>query len=323
MSSTSNVQNLFTNVFRPVYVYDTTSNAFRPKLEMSNVDTYIGNEVSVYRVQVGDSNSNVYVGSNSGNAYSNLQGCTNNTVLGYAAGFGMSNVSNSVFLGYNVGVNVQNTNSVIAIGASAAGTGTANIYLGSSAGNAGSNNIAIGNGALAGVPTYNQLRIGNPTNYLLSGDMASNWIGVGLTTQQVAGVTNLDVSGGIFTSGKLGVQMTPSNSLNVNGATQSTLGLFSVTGTTPLAGNASYPIANLLDGLVLFTSRISDNTGIYINGMYAVLNAAGSIFSPITQVSGGASTYAITGSVGTILLTNLTSSPITVAWTVMYIPLTP
>jgi hypothetical protein len=290
---------------------------------MSNVDTYIGNEIAVYRAQVGDANSNVYVGSNAGNAYSNLQGCTNNTVLGYAAGFAMSNVSNSVFVGYNVGVNVQNTNSVISIGTSAVGAGTSNIYIGNGAGNAGSNNIVLSHGALTGTPTSNQFRVGTAPFYLLSGDLASNWLGIGQPTQKMPGVTTLDVSGGIFTSGKIGVQMTPSNSLNVNGATQSTLGLFSLTGTTPLAGNASYPIGTLLDGMVLITSRISGNTGIYINGVYAVLNAAGSIFTPVTQVSGGTTTYTITGSSGTILLSNVTSSSITVAWTVMYIPLTP
>ena len=63
MSSTTNIQNLLVNVFRPVYRYEippgSSNTIFVPKLELSNIDTYSGNSVSVFTAAIGDASNNV------------------------------------------------------------------------------------------------------------------------------------------------------------------------------------------------------------------------------------------------------------------------
>ena len=97
--NTTGVQNYLSNVFRPIVEYNTTSSNFIPKLELSNIDTYSGNIVSVFRADVGDSNNNVYVGSNAGNSITNLNACSNVSAFGYGAGNAISNDLNSVYGG--------------------------------------------------------------------------------------------------------------------------------------------------------------------------------------------------------------------------------
>ena len=104
MSSITNAQNLLKNVFRPTFFYDTTNNVYHSKLELINIDTISANFVSAYSLSVSDSNSNVYVGSNAGNVYSNLNGNSNNTFIGFQSGYGSSNVINNVFLGFLSGI---------------------------------------------------------------------------------------------------------------------------------------------------------------------------------------------------------------------------
>lgn len=323
MSSTSNVQNLFTNVFRPVYVYDTTSNAFRPKLELSNVDTYIGNEVAVYRALVGDANSNVYVGSNAGNAYSNLQSSLNNTTLGYGAGFGISNVLNSTYLGYTAGSGTQNASAVIAIGAAVLGTGTSNIMIGNGTGNAGSNDIFIGHGIRETGIVNNQLRVGINSNYTLTADLSTNWVGVGgFSAPNYPLYSKLDVSGGIYTTGKIGVQMSPSNSLNVNGTTQSTGGFYSLSGAgiTLQSGNQA-TICGYLAGLAIFSIEdVNYPTTIYHAGMWFLQTTTGSN-TTVTDKNGGYALFGVSGS--NLYISNTTASSITVNWSVTFLPISP
>ena len=203
MSSTTGAQNLLVNVFRPVYTYAVptggTTAIFTPKLEISNVDTMSANSISVFTIAVGDSNSNVYVGSNAGNAYDLTKLCRNNTAVGFGAGNNISNVSNSVYLGFNAGTGAASASNVIAIGANATGNGTSNIYIGTNTGAAGSNNILIGHNIAPGT-TSNAVRVGA----LLYGDICSGTLGVGINPTY-----NLDVSGSGRISTRLGVGMAP------------------------------------------------------------------------------------------------------------------
>jgi len=255
MSSTRNVQNLITTVFRPVYYYDLTTKAFIPHVEMSNVDTYIGNEVRVFRAQVGDSMNNMYVGIGSGNSYSNTtSGNSNLTAVGVSAGSSTNNVSNSVYVGGAAGSGQSSVSNVIAIGVSALGGGSNNIFIGNSTGNGSSNNIFIGHNIAPASTVSNTLNIHN----LVYGDFSNHSIGIGTSNRAYGDLTNFDVSGGVYVSGKIGVQMQPSNSLNVNGATQTTGGVYSFSGSnlvqpqsavivgTTSSGASTSPLGNFL-----------------------------------------------------------------------------
>lgn len=218
MSSTTGSQNLLVNVFRPVYRYAIPTGGstaiFTPAVEISNVDTVSANSVAVFTAAVGDSNSNVYVGSNAGNVYDLLRGCRSVTALGYGAASSISNVSNSVYLGFNTAAGAASATSVIAIGANATGNGTSNIYIGTATGAAGSNNILIGHGIAPGT-TNNAVQVGT----LLYGNSSTGRLGVGISPSY-----NLDVSGDSRISSRLGVGMNPvvapvAHGLDVSGYT--------------------------------------------------------------------------------------------------------
>jgi hypothetical protein len=319
MSSITNAQNLITNVFRPVYVYDGTLQTFTPRLEMSNVDTYIGNEVRVFRDQVGDQSNNVYVGSNAGNSYSNINGCSDVTAVGALAGSTISNVSNSVYLGYSAGYASQNANAVIAIGVNAFGGGTSNIVIGNGPGsNVGDSNILIGHGITTfPTPTSNKLQIGK----LVYGDFSNKWVGIGTTNQYNPNV-QLDVSGGLFISGKMGIQMSPSNSLNVNGATQSTSGFFSSAGTSLIPNGSSALVGTLQYGTMIFSAQDTGSLSNYYNHTVFVPDIAGGI-SPL-NVSGTSNGYITMSNSGSNIYVNNTNTvPHTVAWSITIFPLRP
>ena len=220
MSSTSNVQNLLINVFRPVYTYNTSTSNFVPSLEISNVSSVYTNLINASNAEIGDSNFNVYVGSNAGNAYNNTRGCFCNVALGYNAGGGLiSNVSNSVYIGAGAGAGSSNASNVIAIGRNATGTGINNIFLGNSTGTVGSSNILIGHGVTPS-NVSNTFRIG--TRPLIAGDLSTGWVGFGGITSptSVGGIipSQLDVSGYATVVGGLGINNDPTEaSLNVNG----------------------------------------------------------------------------------------------------------
>lgn len=210
MSSTTGVQNLLVNVFRPVYSYDPIASVYTVKLEMSNIDTYSGNALTVFTAAVGDANSNVYVGSNAGNTYTNLRACSNVVALGYSAGSGISNVSNSTYIGNAAGLGGSTANAVIGIGTSAGGNGTSNIFIGNATSATGNNNILIGHGITA---TSNALRLGST----IYGNTSTNWIGIGTSSPYDVN-DRLDVSGNTYIYGQVGVNITPGNrTLDVNG----------------------------------------------------------------------------------------------------------
>lgn len=214
MSSTSGIQNLLVNVFRPVYTYDPAAvNAiFVPKLEMSNIDTYSGNTISVFTAGVGDSASNVYVGINAGNVYSNTRACVNNTAIGYGAGSNISNVSNSTYLGFYAGSGAADASSVIGIGSTVGGAGASNIFIGNGTKSTGNQNILLGHGIDISGQSY-ALRVGST----IYGDLSKNWIGIG-TNDHADVNTRLDISGNTYINGQLGINIIPgTRTLDVNG----------------------------------------------------------------------------------------------------------
>lgn len=231
MSSTTGFQNLLVNVFRPVYRYEIppgdSNSIFVPKLEMSNIDTYSGNAVSVFTAAVGDASSNVYVGSNAGNSYSTVKNCKYVTAIGYGAANGISNVTNSVFAGFNAGTGVVDVSASVIVGANAAGNGLSNVRIGYSNAGTGSGNVSIG--PLTTTATYSncillgtgvtatdgsQFRVGSAYLY---GDLSTNWLGVGTPTPMDTTNGKFDVSGNVNIDGQVGINKIPVRTLDLNG----------------------------------------------------------------------------------------------------------
>jgi len=216
MSSTSNAQAYLTSVFRPVYTYTPATSNFTTQLDLSNVNTVTANIVECLRVDVSDSNSNVFVGVNSGVNFLNLQACYSNTVLGYGAGGLMSNVTNTVTIGFNTAAGVRDTSdctfignnvgpgstflnqclwidpsggagggnrasNTIALGAGTGVVGSSNIWIGTGAGaaNTGGNNITLGHSIPVTVPTNYLLQVGVGSNVVIAGDLSQNAIAIG------------------------------------------------------------------------------------------------------------------------------------------------
>ena len=226
MSSTSGVQNFLVNVFRPVYTYDATTTLFTPKLELSNIDNYSGNTISVFTAAVGDSNRNVYVGSNAGNSYTTTKLCSNVTAVGFGAGSNISNVSNSTFLGYQAGAAAVGATSNVAIGTNTNGNGTSNVYVGAGTGSAGSSNVFLGAGVtgtgsgsiligpgLSDASTNSVFKLG--TTYL-TGNLSTKWLGLGTLTPYDSN-NKLDISGNLYVFGQQGINRVPTRTLDVNG----------------------------------------------------------------------------------------------------------
>ena len=256
MSSTSNVQNLLTNVFRPTFVYNTTTSNYQSKLELVNIDTLSANAITAYAANVGDSAGNVYVGVGAGNTYSLLTSSSNttNTFVGTGAGGLTSNVKNSVFLGYRAGNGVANSSNSISIGANTLNGGNSNIYIGCATGIAtGSNNIFIGPGiSNGGTSVSNTLLIGSGSNTLFRGDLTSNRVGINTTaltspstyiTLDVNGYTRI---GGSTNNGNLGINTLPGTyTLDVNGDMRVSDGWASLVMTHDSNSNASLAFTNV------------------------------------------------------------------------------
>lgn len=344
MSSTSGIQNLLVNVFRPVYNYEIPTGAstpiFVPKLELSNIDNYSGNTISIFRVDVGDANNNVYVGSNAGNPYTTLKACRNVTAIGYGAGSNISNVSNSTFLGYYAGNNATGATNNVAIGDNSSGNGSSNVRIGSSNAGTGNGNVSIG--AASTSSTYsncvllgpgitatqnNQFRIGS--NYIW-GDLGTKWLGVG--TSSPYDVNNkLDVSGNAYFFGQVGINKVPIRTLDVNGdfrasdafgtldfnngITSSTNGFASVRGTTTVSGGVT-TIGVLKKGVVLISAV--DNANSSKHAARHVLAYTDSATNDIgSNVSGGSAS--ITFSTSNIEITDAANG--TYDWSITYFPL--
>ena len=265
--STTGIQNYLSNVFRQVYKYDaTTSPRFIPRLELSNIDTYSGNVVSVFRADVGDSASNVYVGTLAGNPYNTTLACTGVTALGYGAASNISNSSNSVMLGLYAGQSVSNANDVISIGARSVGGGSSNIFLGTSNGTVGTSNILIGH-FITPSNVSNQIRIGYRNQIPIAADLSRNWVGLGgIVTPTNLAYQTIDISGSTLISGNLGINVAQAGgrTLDVNGNFRSTDGA-----------------SNILD----FSNGLTRSTGGYVSFQSNILAGVGS--TPIGTIKKG------------------------------------
>jgi hypothetical protein len=262
MSSTTGVQNLLTNVFRPIFVWDVTNNVYQTKLELINIDTVSANTVTAYAGNIGDSKSNVYVGVGAGRDYSVLMSTSNacNTFVGTGAGGSTSNVTNSVFLGFHAGFGSIGSANSISIGANTLNGGNSNIYIGANTGIAsGSNNIFIGSSVNNGnVATSNTLLIGNGSSPTIIGDLSNRRVGINLSSLPVTYPSlSFDVSGyariGTTENGGLGINKLPGYyTLDVNGDMQVSDGYGVLTFThdsnsnsvTSISNTASYPNCN-------------------------------------------------------------------------------
>ena len=348
MSSTSGVQNFLVNVFRPVYTYDATTTLFTPKLELSNIDNYSGNTISVFTAAVGDSNSNVYVGSNAGNPYTTTKSCRNVTAVGFGAGSNVSNVSNASFFGYYAGAGASGVSSNVAVGDNASGNGSSNVRIGSSNTGTGSGNVSIG--AATSSSTYsntvllgpgitatqdNQFRVGSSYLY---GNLSTKWLGVG--TSSPYDVNNkMDISGNLYVLGQQGINMVPTRTLDVNGnfrasdvngtldfnlgVTSSSNGFASRTGTISNAGVGSTTnVATLKKGVILVSAQDTASSSHYESVMsYCLDPADGSTSVDMTSnVQAGNITVVFQSGGSNIQISNTTTIR-DITWSVTYFPL--
>ena len=226
MSSSSNVQSYLTNVFRPVYTYDSVNGFFQPSLELSNVDNLTANTITAFTAAINDSNLNVYIGSGAGNPYNIPQNCSGNIGIGYSALNGISNVSNTIAIGVSAGQGLTNNNGNILIGTNVAQVGNLNTIIGDNAGgNSGNGNTLIGAGATAtgdsniilgsgsiNLTGSNQFVLG--INNTIRADLSSNLVGINQPTP----AWTLDVNGYTHICNALGINASPlDHTLNLNG----------------------------------------------------------------------------------------------------------
>lgn len=317
------------NVFRPVYVYDPLTTLFTPKLEISNIDTYSGNSISVFNAAVGDAAFNVYVGSNAGNPYTSIRNCSNNTAFGYGTGSNISNVSNSTYLGFNAGNGANTASNVIGIGANAGGNGTSNIFLGNGTGSTGSNNILIGHGIAAG-SNNNLFRIGS-TVY---GDLSNNWIGIGRSTPYHSN-DKLDVSGNMYLLGQIGINIIPGDrTLDVNGdfrasdasgntldfdngLTLSSGGLGSLRGSVTVGDTSNVSIGTLKNGLLMVA--VSSGATNFDGRTEFVLDIAAPTVSNLSSNKSVGTTVNFTSN--SINISNITGGSLLYKYSITYLPL--
>lgn len=280
MSSTSNIQNLLVNVFRPTVSYD-GSLGYVPKVNLCNIDTISAKSLAVTTFGLGDSNGNIFIGSNSGGTSSN----TNNTVIGVTAGSGMANSTSCVYIGNIAGIGAQGASNVISIGKETRGAGNSNIYIGSltgSSNSSSSNNILIGHGLnFSNQVISNTLQIGRPGSLVIQGDLANKRVGINTAPSyglDVCGSFSFHDSNGNFTyaldgSGNTQIDFRSSNAgkkavMNIVGDVygQNFFGSFQ--------GSINTPGVTMGNGSILAPSYTFSNdlsTGFYYSGTPATL----------------------------------------------------
>ena len=298
MSSLTNTQNLLINVFRPKYTYDTTSNFFQTKLDMSNVDSLFANVLVSSNAYVGDSRCNVYVGTGAGNSYTTPQACSRNVAVGQFAGSFISNVSNSVFLGYSAGAGVLNSTNSVMVGANTYGNGNSNILIGNDVRLTGtsSNNILIGTGIQPPSPISNTFQLGRGTGDItMSGDLVNHGIGIGLPQIRDIGFA-LDVSGYVHISNAgLGVNADPrDHTLNVAGdmLVSDGYGTFALSNDGSLASTLNYgPAVPSKNATMTINGTLNVSNGLNVYGPVYLpnvtsLNVPGTIVASNVQSKG-------------------------------------
>ena len=333
--NTTGIQNYLSNVFRPIYTYDSTTFNFTPRLELSNIDTYSGNTINVFTAAVGDSNDNVYVGRNAGNAFNFLQACRNVTALGVGAAGSISNDSNCVYIGYYAGSGSSNADDVISIGADSGGNGDSNIFIGSSTGTVGNSNILIGH-SIDPDSASNQIRIGYSNQIPIAADLSLGWVGLGGPLAP-NGNNKLDVSGDTQIQGRLGINITPdqrtfevngnfrstdgpSNILDFsNGFTSSTGGFGSYRGSLLVNSGANGQIGtNLLKkGMAIIS--VNSGTANYDGRMTLVLDVAPATF--VNIASSNSTTTEVNFTPSNINISNTTGGNLTYDYSITYFPM--
>lgn len=239
--NTTGVQNYLSNVFRPVYIYDTTLSNFTPTLNISNINNFSGNTITVRTAAVGDNNRNMFVGVNAGSPLVTVPGVFDTTVLGFGAGSTISNVVRSVFIGSGAGGGINDSSDVIAIGAgSGSSRGRENIFIGTNTKSTGSRNVLIGHYIDISAAS-NQVRIGYSNQIPIAADLSRNWVGIGGYTTPVFANENLDVSGDMYIKGAVGIFTQPNvnATLDVNGNFRVDDGRARLLFQTPVNTNAS------------------------------------------------------------------------------------
>lgn len=334
--NTTGIQNYLSNVFRPIYTYDTTNSNFTPKLELSNIDVYSGNSISIFTAAIGDANNNVYVGRGAGNAYNFLQGCSNTTALGFAAAGGLSNDSNSVYIGYYAGYQSSNAKDIISIGASSGRNGgISNIFIGTNTGTTGSSNVLIGHGIdLSSVS--NQIRIGYKRQIPIAADLCLNWVGLGgyITPENIA-YSKVDISGNTRVVGSLGINIDPgtrtldvngnfragdgvSNVLDFsNGLTRCVGGFISSTGSNVVGNTSNVSIGTLKKGIVIVS--VSSGTTNFDGRTSFVLDTTTPIVSNLSSNKSVTTTVNFTSN--SINISNTTGGSLTYNWAITYFPM--
>ena len=335
--NTTGIQNYLSNVFRPIYTYDTTTANFIPKLTMSNIFNYTGNTISVFTAAVGDSNSNVYVGSNAGNPYDITRNVFNVTALGYGAASNISNDSNSVYIGWYAGSGGSNAANTISIGANSGGAGSNNIFIGTHTSATGNNNILLGNLIDLG-SNSNQVRIGYSNQIPFAADLCKNWVGIGgaLTPSYV--YNTFDVSGNAVFVGSVGINKEAGNrtldvngnfraadtSTNIldfsNGITRSFKGFNSDSSTIVIPYSGSSVIGTLRRGIIALTAF--DTSGIYDARMIYVAELTGPTIAVLSSNVAGASPPVFQYTTANIIISNtvVAAGNVTYAWSITYFP---
>jgi hypothetical protein len=305
--STSNVQNLLANVLRPVYTYNETSMMFETNLEISNIGTYYGDSINVQTQGFGDAHCNVYAGSNAGRTAGDLGGF-NNVAVGYDAANSILNSSNSTYIGFNTSAGLCNASNVVAVGANSIGGGTSNVFLGNNTGGSGQSNVFVGTSntgtgsnmiligtAIAGGSSNNLFRLGS--NYLY-GNQSNKWLGIGTPTASSA-------------------------KLDVSGATQSSLGFSSVTGTIANADvESKTTIGTIRKGVILVSAQDTASTSHYQSIQVYCPFASDGVYNVAMTNSAqlGELTVEFPSGLSDIIIYNTTQVR-NISWSITYFPL--
>lgn len=237
MSSTSNAQNLLVNVFRPAYVYSSTT-GYVPKLVLSNLDVISATTMQVSTASVSDSGNNVYLGSNAGG----LVNSSNffNVAVGVGAESGCSNTQGTIAIGYQSFANITNSCNSIGIGTNTIGGGVSNVILGANSGTTGSSNVFLGCGLQPASAVSNTfyLGMGSVSNVTLTGDLSNRRLGINTRSPQAT----LDVSGDMYVRQFVGVGVdAPLAAIHANGFVYATQGFAAE------PGSADAPMLAFLD----------------------------------------------------------------------------
>jgi hypothetical protein len=341
--NTTGIQNYLSNVFRPIYTYDTTTTNFIPKLTMSNIYNYTGNTISVFTAAVGDSNSNVYVGSNAGNPYDITRNVFNVTALGYGAASNISNDSNSIYIGWYAGSGGSNSTNVISIGTNSGGNGSENIFIGTDTGSVGTSNVLIGH-FIDLSSSSNQVRIGYRNQIPIAADLSKNWVGLGGVLTPSYPYNKLDVSGNAVFIGNVGINKDASSSsvagnrtLDVNGnfratdsstnildfkdgITRSFKGFNSDSSTIIIPYSGSTIIGTLRKGLISLTA--SDGVGAYNSRIIYVDELTTPTIGVLCSNVTGASPPVFQYTTSNIIISNtvIAAGNVTYAWSITYFP---